>query len=98
MMETYVIAGNYTQEGVRQIKERPAGLDELRKGIEAAGGKLLSFYLTMGRYDFVITIQVPDARTAAAVLLVIGARGYARTETMRALTEEEFKGVVVELP
>ena len=97
-METYIILGNFTQEGVSKIKESPARVEAARKAIEAAGGKFLSWHLTLGRYDFVAIAEVPDAKTGTAVLLAIGAQGNSRTETMRALTEEEFKEVVAAMP
>ncbi len=97
-METYIILGNYTQEGVSKIKESPARIEVARKAIEAAGGKFLSWHLTLGRYDFVVIAEVPDAKIGAAVLMAIGAQGASRTETMRALTEEEFKEVVAGMP
>jgi uncharacterized protein with GYD domain len=31
-METYIILGNYTQEGVSKIKESPARVEAARKG------------------------------------------------------------------
>ncbi len=96
-METYVILGNYTQKGVSAIKEGPARVEAVRKAVEAAGGKLLGFYLTMGRYDFVVISEIPNTKVGAAVLLSMGAQGNVRTESMRALTEEEFKEVVAKL-
>jgi uncharacterized protein with GYD domain len=97
-METYIILGNYTQDGVAKIKESPARVEAARKAVEAAGGKFQAWYLTMGRYDFVAITQAPDAKSAAGVLLAIGAQGSVRTETLRAFTEDEFKGVVSSLP
>lgn len=97
-METYIILGNYTQDGVARIKESPARIEAARKAVEAAGGKFLAWYLTMGRFDFVAITQAPNAQAAAGVLLAIGAQGSVRTETLRALTEDEFKGVVGSLP
>ena len=41
-MDTYVILGNYTQQGVEKIKESPDRIEAGRKAFEAAGGKLLS--------------------------------------------------------
>lgn len=97
-METYIIFGNYTQDGIAKIKEGPSRIQAARKAVEAAGGKFLSWHLTMGRYDFVAITQAPDVKAASAVLLAIGAQGNVRTETMRALTEEEFKEVVASMP
>lgn len=96
-METYITLGSFTQEGVNNIKESPARIEQARKAVEAAGGKFLSWYLTLGRYDFVAVTEAPDAKTAAAVLLSLGMQGNVRTETLRALTEAEFKDVVAGL-
>ncbi len=97
-METYIILGNFTQEGANKIKESPARIDAARKAVEVAGGKFLSWHLTMGRYDFVVVTEAPDAKAAASILLAIGGLGNVRTETMRALTEEEFKEVLASMP
>ena len=97
-METYIILGNYTQQGVSNIKESPARIEAARQAVAAAGGKFLSWHLTMGQYDFVVITEAPDAKTAASVLLAVGAQGASRTETLRALTEGEFKELVAAMP
>lgn len=97
-METYVVLGKYTQQGIGKIREGPARVEAARKAIQAAGGKFIAWYLTMGRYDFVLIAEAPNVKATASVLLAIGAQGSVSTETLRALTEEEFKGVVSALP
>ena len=97
-METYIILGKYTQQGVAKIKDAPDRIEGVRKAIEAAGGKMVAWYLTIGRYDFVVVTEAPNVKAAAAVLLATGAQGNVSTETLHALTEAEFKGVVSSLP
>ena len=97
-METFIILGKYTEKGAANIKEGPARIVAARKAIEAAGGKMLDWYLTMGQYDMVVIAQAPNAQAAAAVLLAVGSQGNISTQTMRAFTEEEFKGLVASLP
>lgn len=97
-METYIILGKYTQQGVTKIKEAPARIEAARKAIAAAGGKMVAWYLTLGRYDFVVVTEAPSAKAAASVLLATGAQGNVSTETLHALTETEFKAVVSSLP
>jgi uncharacterized protein with GYD domain len=97
-METYIVLASYTQQGVASIKDAPARIDEGRKAIEAAGGKIVDWYLTMGHYDVVFITQVPDSKMAATLLLALGAQGNVRTETLRAFNEEEFRGIVAGLP
>jgi uncharacterized protein with GYD domain len=97
-METYIILGNYTREGAAKIKDSPARIEGVRKAVEAAGGKFLAWYLTMGQYDFVVIVESPDGATAARLLLAVGAQGFVSTHTMRTFTEAEFKEIVAKLP
>jgi len=97
-VETYIILGNYTGQGIAKIKDSPSRIEAARKAMEAAGGKLVAWYLTMGRFDFVLITQAPNVNVAASLLLAIGAQGNVRTETLHALTEAEFKDVVAGLP
>jgi uncharacterized protein with GYD domain len=96
-METYIILGKYTQQGTARIREGPDRIEGARKAIEAAGGKMVAWYLTLGRYDFVAIAEAPGIKAAAAVLLGTGAQGNVSTETLHALTEAEFKEVVFAL-
>ena len=97
-METYIVLANYTQQGVAHIKEGPGRIDAARQALEAAGGKWLGWYLTMGRYDIVLIVQVPDGKTIATWLVSVGSLGNVRTETLRAYTEEEFRRLAADLP
>jgi uncharacterized protein with GYD domain len=97
-METYIILGKYTHQGISKIKEGPARIEAARKAMEAAGGRMVAWYLTMGRYDFLVIAEAPNVKAAAAVLLATGSQGNVSTETLHALTEAEFKGVVSSLP
>lgn len=92
-METYIVLGKYTREGIDEVKDSPKRIQAVREMVEAAGGKLLGWYLTMGRYDFISIMQLPDAKTAATIILGIGKKGKASTETLRSLTEAEFKEI-----
>ena len=96
-METYIILGKYTHQGIQKIKEGPGRIEAARKAMEAAGGKMVAWYLTMGRYDFILVAEAPNVKAAASVLLAIGSQGNVSTETLHALTEAEFKGVVSSL-
>ena len=97
-METYIILANYTKQGIKNIKDSPGRIEEARKAVEDAGGKWLGWYLTMGRYDFVVMAQAPNAEAVAALMLATGAQGNVSTETLRAFPEDEFKGIVANLP
>ncbi len=97
-METYVVLSKYTEKGAANIKESPARIQAVRKAVETAGGKWLGWYLLMGQYDVLVIFQAPSAEVAASLLLSIGSQGNVSTQSMRAFTEEEFKGLVASLP
>jgi uncharacterized protein with GYD domain len=96
-MPTYVTLIRYTQQGVETFKDLPRRLEETRKAGEAAGAKLVAFYLTMGQYDAVVISEAPDDQTAARLSLAAGGRGNVRTETLRAFDENEAKSIAAGL-
>jgi len=97
-MPTYVVLVNWTDQGIRNIKESPKRLEATKKAIEAAGGKLIGFYLTMGRYDQVLIIEGPSDEVAATLALSAGSGGSVRTETLKAFPEAEYRGIIAKIP
>jgi len=97
-MATYITLLKYTQDGVKNIKDSPARLDDARKLFKAMGAEMKAWYLTLGEYDAVTIVEGPDDETAAKLLLTIGAQGNIRTTTFRAFTEDEFRKIIAALP
>ena len=56
--------------------------------VEKSGGKMQLFY-TLGKYDFVMIVEVPSDEAVMAILLCLGSMGNVRTVTMKAWTEAE---------
>ena len=96
-MPTYIILVNWTDQGIRTVKESPQRLATARKVIEAAGGKMTGFYLTMGRYDMVAIAEAPNDESVATVMLNLGKGGGIRTETMRAFTEDQYRDIIAKV-
>ena len=55
--------------------------------IQQAGGKIVSAYWTLGRYDAVLTVEAPDEKTVMKVLLQFG--DLVATETLVAVPRDE---------
>jgi uncharacterized protein with GYD domain len=89
-MPTYISLMRFTEQGIKAVKDHPKRREAAAKGIEAMGGKLLHTYLTMGRYDIVAVVDLPDDDAAAKFALITGRQGNVSTETMRAFDEGEF--------
>jgi uncharacterized protein with GYD domain len=96
-MKTYIILLNYTEQGIKNIKESPSRLDAARKAAEAMGGKLKEWYLVMGQYDAVVVAEAPNDEVISKLLLTIGALGNVRTQTLSALTESEYRKLCASL-
>ena len=96
-MPTYIVLNSWTDQGIRNIKESPQRLDATRKAIEAAGGKVLGFYLTMGRYDSVLIVESPSDEVAATLALGAGSQGSIRTETLKAFPEAEYRKIIAKI-
>lgn len=97
-MALYVTLYNFTDQGIRAIKESPARLAAGIKGAEDAGMKVLGAYYTQGPYDLVIISEGKDEDTAAAFALGTAALGNVRTTTMRAWTAEGFSKIISMIP
>ena len=93
-MPKYLILLNYTEKGISSMKESPERLKEVRAQVEEAGGNLDSFNLTLGQYDGVSVVDLPDDATLATFLLKTAAAGYVRTSTLRAFDEAEYEEIV----
>ena len=97
-MPTYINLVSWTDQGIKNIKDAPTRIVAFKKAVEAAGGNLKGFYLTMGRYDIVTIIDAPDDEAYANIAITTASKGSVRTETMKAFTEEQFQNIVSKIP
>jgi uncharacterized protein with GYD domain len=88
ILSSFIVVGNWTDQGVREVQEAPKRIKTTREMIEKAGGKMQLYY-TMGEYDFVMVVDAVDDEKMAAIMLCLGSMGNARTKTLKAWTEVE---------
>ncbi len=96
-MPTFISLFGWTDQGIRTVKDTPKRAEKFKSSIQKAGGSVKNIYWTMGRYDGVIVFEAPDDATAAAVMMSGCALGNVRSETLRAFTEDEIKGVIAKI-
>ncbi len=97
-MPSYLVLGNWTDQGTKDVKNSPARLERVKQAAQANGGKLVFFYLTMGEYDFVCLFELPNDEVAARLLLATGMQGHVSTTTLKAFTEDEYRKIIGSLP
>ena len=97
-MATYIGLINYTDQGIRNVKDSPDRAEAARKAIRDMGGDMTALYLTMGTYDLVAIIEAPSDAVVAKFVLALGSAGNVRTTTLKAFNEAEFRSIVESLP
>jgi uncharacterized protein with GYD domain len=97
-MPTYIIMMNYTEDGIKKIKEAATRTENLNKMIVAAGGKVIGHYGTMGQYDRISIVEMPNDDAMGAMALRMGVGGSVRTTTIKAWPMEDFLKIINKLP
>ena len=93
-MATYLIYSQWTDQGIRNIKESAKRLDAGRSKLKEFGGDMKAFYMTHGQYDMVAIVELPNDEVLAKYLLSLGSQGNFRTHTVRAYTEDEYRRIL----
>jgi len=97
-MAGYIILGKWSEKGAAEVKNSPERMKQARAAAEKLGGKVVGMWVTMGRYDGVIVLDMPSEQTATLFALGVARQGAATTQTMRAFSEDEFAQLVAKLP
>jgi uncharacterized protein with GYD domain len=96
-MPRYVVLVNWTDQGVRNVKQTIERTDSGGQTAQKHGLTLEQAYWTVGPYDMVTIFEAPDDEALSAHLLEIGSLGNVRTTTLRAYNEEEMSGILQRL-
>ena len=95
VLANFVVLGKWTEQGIRNVVAAPERIKTTHSMIEKSGGKMTLYY-TLGKYDFVMIVEVPSDDAMMAILLCLGSMGNVRTMSMKAWTEEEGAKVLTQ--
>jgi len=96
-MATYIVLINFTEQGIRNIKDSPkraAAATELARGF---GLDIRDIFWTLGAFDGAVLIEAPDDQTVTAWALKLGSLGNVRTQTLRAFRANEFENILAKI-
>jgi len=93
-MATFIALLDYTDQGVKNIKDSPHRADQFNQMAEHAGAKVLAQYWTIGSHDGVLILEAPNDEVAASTLLALAALGNVRTTTLRAYEWADAQGLI----
>src|SRR5262245_31158388 len=93
-MPRYVMLLKYTDKGVAGVKDSPKRAEAFDALAAKHGAKVETQLWTMGEYDGLVVVTVPDDSTMAALALGLSRLDFVRSTTLRAFNEAEFQAVL----
>ena len=96
-MAIYIVLINFTDQGIRNVKETTKRADAVREMAKKFGVNAKEFFWTLGNYDLVAIFEAPDDVSMTALGLSIGAAGNVRTQTLRAFSKEDMNEILAKL-
>jgi uncharacterized protein with GYD domain len=94
MKTTYIALLNYTDQGIRNLKQSPKRALAFRKSAESAGIKVLAQLWSAGAYDGLLILESDSEEKVLGALAKLAALGNVRTQSLRAFDAAEFAGIV----
>ncbi len=90
-MPIYISRGRFTAEAVKGMLAKPENREEaVAKLFQSVGGRLIGWYLTFGRHDWMVIGEFPNEKAAASAVLAAAAGGsLSDVETTVAMTAKE---------
>ena len=93
-MASYIVLANYTEQGIRSVGDTLKRTDAVKALANKAGVTLKETYWTLGAYDVVAIFEAPDDESMTALGLSLGKMGNVRTQTLRAFSAADMKGIL----
>jgi uncharacterized protein with GYD domain len=97
-MPTFIIAMNWTDQGIRTVKEGPKRTQAAREMAKKLGVEIKEVYLTSGENDLLAIVDTPNGDAVAKMALMLSSQGNVRTKTCRAWPQAEYVKMLSELP
>jgi len=93
-MATYIALLQYTDQGIRNVKETTSRAAAAKEAAAKLGVKFNDLFWTLGEYDLVILAEAPDDETVTAVMLKLASLGNVKSQTLRAFRSNEMEAIM----
>jgi uncharacterized protein with GYD domain len=93
-MATYLVLGQFTDQGIRNVKKTTKRAEDFKTMAAKAGATVKEVYWTLGHYDVASIVEAPDDATVNTLLVSVGALGNVRTQTLRAFSSVEMEQIL----
>lgn len=93
-MAIYIVLSNFTDQGIKAVKDTTKRAEAFRTLAKQNGVTIKDLYWTLGSYDVVAIMDVPDEMTVTALELSLAQAGNVRTQTMRGFSADEMSTIL----
>ena len=96
-MATFVVLGNFTDQGLRAVKQTTKRAEAARAAAKEMGVTMREIFWTQGQYDIVMLVEAPDESALTAFELSLAGAGNVRGQTLRAFTKDEMDKILAKV-
>jgi uncharacterized protein with GYD domain len=93
-MATFVMLANFTEQGIRNVKDTVKRAEAFKEMAKGAGVTVKDLYWTLGAYDIIVTAEAKDETAVTALGLTLAKAGNVRTQTLRAFGASEMTEIL----
>ena len=96
-MPMYVTLANFTDQGMKNIKDTTKRAEAFRRAAKEAGITVKEIVWTQGQFDLITIAEGPDDTAMSALALSIAKSGNIRAQTLRAFTAAEMDQILAKV-
>ena len=96
-MATYIMLANFTEQGIRNVKDSVKRAETFKELAKGAGVTVKDLYWTLGQYDIVAIADAQDEMTVTALGLTLAKAGNVRTQTLRAFSATDMTKILAKV-
>ena len=96
-MAYYVLLSNFTDQGIRSVKDTQKRADAFKAMASKSGVKVHTLLWTLGQHDVVAVAEADDDIAATALSLSLAALGNVRTQTLRAFDTADMTKIMAKM-
>ncbi len=96
-MANYVILFQFTDQGIRTVKDTTKRAAAVQERAAKLGVKITDILWTLGQYDGVILAEAPNDEAVAALSAGSGAQGNVKCQTLRAFRAGEVDAILAKI-
>lgn len=96
-MSEYFLLCNYTDQGVRNVKEVPNRRAAARELGKKLGVEIKAGYMALGTHDLIIHTEAASDEAMAKFVLSLASKGNVRTTTIKVFAETETDKIIAAL-